>query len=70
MSTHGQFQDGLNGGAMKAFFAWVAVGFSKLGINTWSDVAAVLAALYSLLLIIEWFRKHLKARKNEQSSAG
>lgn len=27
------------------------------GINTWADVAAVLAALYSLALLLEWLWK-------------
>lgn len=38
--------------AVKVFSAWAA-----FGITSWSDVAALLAALYSLLLIGEWVWK-------------
>jgi hypothetical protein len=38
----------------KAGIAWFGVAFAKAGITTWSDVAAVLAAVYSALLIAGW----------------
>lgn len=38
-----------------AGIAWGGVLFSKAGINTWSDVAAVLASVYTALLIVRWF---------------
>lgn len=40
--------------AGKAATAWLGVGLSKAGINTWSDVAAVLASIYTALLILGW----------------
>ena len=36
---------------LKIFSAWLLA----LGLKSWSDVAAALAAFYSLLLITEWF---------------
>lgn len=39
--------------------AWVAVFLADLGINSWGDVAAMMAALYSLVLICEWVWKRL-----------
>lgn len=50
-------------GALKAGSAWTLVGLSKVGINTWSDFAAVLAAIYTLLLIGDWFWKRWKGHK-------
>lgn len=53
--------------AASAVVAWGGVGFSKwlefLGIHAWSDVAAVLASVYSLFLIFDWLHKKWKARK-------
>lgn len=48
---------------MKAGLAWIGVALAKLGIHTWSDIAAVMAAVYTGLLIIEWFWKRKKGRK-------
>lgn len=39
--------------AVKIATAWLAA----LGISNWSDIAAMFAALYTLLLIMEWFWK-------------
>ena len=39
--------------AVKILTAWAAT----LGLSTWSDLAALLAAIYSLILISEWFWK-------------
>jgi len=47
-------------GMTKAGIAWAGVWLAKLGITTWSDVAAFLAALYSLILICEWLWKRLR----------
>ena len=48
----------------KASFSWGGVGISKflamLGIASWSDAAAMLAALYSLFLIVDWITKKLR----------
>ena len=41
-------------GGTKATVAWGAVG-----ISSWSDVAALLAALYTALLIVEWVWKRI-----------
>ena len=48
---------------MKAGLAWIGVGLAKLGIHTWSDVAAVAATIYTALLIIEWGMKRWKGKK-------
>lgn len=52
--------------AVKATAAWTGTGLSfyleKLGFNDWGDVAAFLAACYSLILIGEWLWKKLKGR--------
>ena len=44
---------------LKIITAWAAA----LGIGSWSDLAAALAALYSLILICEWLWKKLRNRK-------
>jgi hypothetical protein len=49
--------------ATKAGIAWAGVGLAKLGINTWSDMAAVAATIYTLCLIGDWAWKKWKARK-------
>jgi hypothetical protein len=47
--------------ASKAGSVWALTGVAwwleSIGIQNWGDVAAMLAALYSLLLIIQWFWK-------------
>ena len=47
----------------KATVAWAGVGLAKLGIYTWSDAAAVVATVYSLLLIGEWVWKRIKEHR-------
>jgi hypothetical protein len=47
---------------VKAGLAWVGVGLAKLGIHTWSDIAAVAATIYTALLIIEWCHKRWKKK--------
>jgi len=51
--------------AAKAGGAWavtgVAVWLESIGVKNWGDAAAMLAALYSMLLIVEWFWKKFKA---------
>lgn len=46
---------------IKAVIAWSGVGFSKwlesFGISSWGDLAAMLAAIYSLFLILDWLYK-------------
>lgn len=49
--------------AAKAGVAWTGVYLAKLGITTWSDIAALLAAIYSLLLIGEWVYRRVLKRK-------
>lgn len=52
---------------IKAATAWGGVGVSKyldaIGITSWGDFAAMLAAVYSLILIGEWAWKKWKSRK-------
>lgn len=46
-------------GLVKSGSAWLLVIIADLGIKSWGDVAAMLAALYSLVLIIEWVWKRI-----------
>ena len=50
--------------AVKACIAWGGVGISKflesIGVASWGDFAAMLAAIYSMFLIFDWLRKKLK----------
>ena len=54
---------------LKAGAAWGGVGISKFleafGISSWGDVAAMLAAFYSALLIAEWVVKKWRDRRKE-----
>lgn len=49
---------------IKGGAAWGTVGLSKyldaIGINDWSDLAAMLAAIYSVILIVDWIWKRFK----------
>lgn len=49
---------------VKGGAAWSGVGLSKyltsIGINDWGDAAALMAFLYSCILIGEWVYKKLK----------
>lgn len=38
----------------------VAESLNNIGINDWGDFAAMCAALYSVILIVEWVYKKLK----------
>lgn len=53
--------------AAKAGAAWGGTGLSyyleRVGFNDWGDVAAFLAAVYSLILIGEWVYKRFLKRK-------
>lgn len=53
--------------AIKASVAWGGVAFSKwleaIGITSWGDFAAMLAAIYSLFLIIDWLWKKWSNRR-------
>ncbi|HQR98169.1 MULTISPECIES: hypothetical protein [unclassified Polaromonas] len=50
-----------NNPVLKATVAWGGVAFSKwlesVGITSWGDFAAMLAAIYSLFLILDWLYK-------------
>lgn len=52
-------------GAAKAGIVWAgaAAGFSEL---TWSEIAAMLASAYSVLLIIGWFWDRFVRRRRER----
>lgn len=54
MSTAQQSHDTVAAPAIKIVTAWAAVG-----ITSWAEAASALAALYTLLLIIEWLWKRL-----------
>lgn len=48
---------------LKAASAWVLALFSNMGLNSWADVAAMFAAIYSFLLIVEWiWKRFIKAK--------
>jgi preprotein translocase subunit SecF len=51
-------------GIVKVTIAWFGVWLGKIGIHAWSDVAAVLAAIYSALLIADWCWKKWKKRRS------
>jgi hypothetical protein len=38
---------------VKAVVAWIGVGLSYLGIHQWSDLAAIMASIYTAWLIAE-----------------
>lgn len=48
---------------MKAGSAWIAVVFGYVGVSTWGELASLLAAVYTLTLIIEWVWKFWKRWK-------
>lgn len=52
--------------ALKVGASWAGVWLSKLGIHTWSDFAAVVASIYTLLLLAEWIWKRCKRWKEKQ----
>ncbi|MGH8429619.1 MAG: hypothetical protein ACREUF_04360 [Solimonas sp.] len=51
---------------VKAGVVWSGVGISKflesIGISSWGDFAAMLAAVYSAFLIFDWLRKQWRSR--------
>lgn len=47
-------------GVAKAGAIWVGVALGKAGVQTWSDLAAMLAAVYSAILIVAWFWRAIK----------
>jgi hypothetical protein len=53
-------------GTAKASGAWAVTGVAwwleSIGIQSWGDLAAMLAAIYSLLLICEWLWKRLRRK--------
>lgn len=53
--------------AASAAAAWSGVGLAKylefVGVHAWSDVAAMAATLYTVLLIVNWIRKEWRGRK-------
>lgn len=48
---------------IKAAIAWFLTGLSYVGIHQWSDLAAILACIYTAWLIFEKAWKMWKARK-------
>lgn len=53
--------------AMGLGASWGGYGLSKwleaIGVHSWSDAAAIVATVYTLLLIADWCRKKWKGRK-------
>lgn len=53
--------------AASAAAAWGVTGLSKgleaLGVHAWSDAAAMVATLYTLILIADWCLKKWRGRK-------
>lgn len=47
--------------AVKSACAWCGVGVSKylasIGVDSWSEFAAFVASIYTVLLIVEWLWK-------------
>lgn len=56
--------------AVKALTVWGGVGLSKwlalIGINSWSDAAAAVAFVWTLLLIADWVVKKLRGRRRKR----
>lgn len=50
-------QNAVDNGYVHAAVAWCSVVLAKLGINGWSDAAAVFATIYTVLLIADLLRK-------------
>lgn len=48
----------------KAAIAWGGVMLSHLGIEHWSDLAAMLASLYTFVLLCEWAVRRWKASRS------
>lgn len=41
----------------------LAALWAMVGISTWTDIAGLMASIYSLILIIEWIYKRVKHNK-------
>lgn len=58
--------------AGKAGGVWTITGLAywleSIGIENWGDLAAMLAAFYSVLLICEWFWKRLRRKEKRDDS--
>ena len=53
-----------NAALIKTGAIWSTIGVSEglnsIGVNDWGDFAALCAAVYSIILIVEWVYKKLK----------
>ena len=47
-------------GVVNAAIAWGLVILAHFGIEKWSDVAAVLASIYTFILICDWAWTHVR----------
>lgn len=54
--------------AAKVATIWGAVWFSYLGIQTWSDLAAACASIYTILLIVGWTVDRYRKWRQERDS--
>jgi hypothetical protein len=52
---------------LKAVSAWGAVVLAHLGIGHWSDLAAMLASLYTFILLCEWAVKRWRGSAKERA---
>jgi hypothetical protein len=56
---------------IKAATAWCGVGISKaldaVGITSWGDFAAMLASIYTAVLLADWAWKKWRGRKKRGS---
>jgi hypothetical protein len=52
--------------ALKVGASWAGVWLSKIGIHTWSDFAAVLTSILTLMMIVEWLWKRWKRWKGQR----
>ena len=52
---------------IKTFVAWGGVVLAHLGIERWSDLAAMLASIYSFFLICEFIVRKIRSDKRSVS---
>lgn len=55
-----QASDSLSSGVARVGSTWILVLLSKMGINGWSDLSAVLACIVSILFIGDFLWKKIK----------
>jgi hypothetical protein len=53
---------------VKATGIWGVVWFSHLGIQTWSELAAACASIYTMLLIVGWVVDRYRKWRQERET--